>query len=1189
MRTKDFIYYASAAVLLAVTTQVAQADEVATQTPSITEGNHYQSATAAEIFGGEASLTETPSSTVSAPVSVATSEVPKANTPAVSTAIAKQSSEVSSVAVTSTASTSVANSTTIVTSTSAVISNASSESVTASAHSTASEAPNNAVATPAKLTNSSDVSSTNLRVQPKTFIDVSSHNGDISVEDYRALARQGVGGVVVKLTEDTWYNNPKAPSQVRNAQIAGLQVSTYHFSRYTTEEEARAEARFYIEAAQRLNLPKSTVMVNDFEDSNMLPNINRNTQAWVNEMRKYGYNNLMFYTSASWLDENNLGYRGPVSTSQFGLENFWVAQYPSTTLTATSAKNMCYNGKTGAWQFSATANLLPGKHVFDQSVDYTGRFTANVGVEADPTQGDLSGLISIVNNNPILGSFDVVISNVKAPNGVETVKVPIWSEVDGQDDIIWYTADRQSNGAYTVNVKASAHKNTTGLYNVHLYYVQKDGQFTGVGGTTTQVFIGKTPEQLKPKASFAIENNNAQNGTFDAVITNITAPLGVKDVLVPSWSLENGQDDLIWHKATKQSDGSYRVTIKASEHKGNKGNYRADAYIVDNSNNRHYISEKVVSVDYARPSGVLSIENNNTAAGTFDAVVRNIVAPTGLKEVLVPSWSLAGGQDDLIWHKATRQADGSYRVTIKATDHKNSTGKYRADAYIVDDSNNRFYLTEKVVEVTQTRPTASLTIENNNVELGTFDAVVRNISAPNGVKEVLVPSWSLVNGQDDLIWHKATRQSDGSYRVTIKSNEHKNSLGNYRADLYIVDNTNKRYYVTETVVDVKHNKPVGTISVVNNNKDTGTFDVIISDVYSPKGIRTVQVPIWSEKDGQDDIRWYEATRQANGTYTVNVQATNHKNSTGLYNIHLYYILNDGSQVGVGGTTTTVEFRNAKTKTQTYITNVNSEAGSFTVVVDQAPQGRQIQKIRVAVWSESNQGNLSWYDATPTSTHTEVNVSTVNHKNLAGNYTTHVYVDYTDNTVEGFNLGQTSLSPRNRRVEPQTTYYSQRDPRWASKWYGVSNMDQSGCVPTSLAMTFTDILGTNVAPTTVADYLYYNTNSFNKTSVAGTDAEGIVSASKNWGLKSNMLSSISSIASALLSGQHVLAAVGASQFINYPYTHEIVLHGYDNGKTYVRDPFNAANNGWYSLDYIHGVKSTDPMDTKLGAPFFSIFA
>ncbi len=709
MRTKDFIYYDSSAVLLAVTTQVAQADEVATQTPSVTEGNQCQPATGAEIFGGEASLPVTPSSTVSAPA--ATSEVAKASAPAVSTSPASQNSE----AATATASTSVANSTVAVASTSVTSSVVSSESATASTSATSSEMSNSTVATPAKLTNSTDVPSPTLKVQPKTFIDVSSHNGEISVDDYRALARQGVGGVVVKLTEDTWYNNPKAPSQVRNAQIAGLQVSTYHFSRYTTEELARAEARFYIQAAQNLNLPKSTVMVNDFEDSKMLPNINRNTQAWVNEMHKHGYNNLMFYTSASWLDENNLGYRGPVSTSQFGIENFWVAQYPSSTLTATSAKNMRYNAKTGAWQFSATSNLLPGKHVFDHSVDYTGRFTANASAEVDVTQGNLSGTISIVNNNPTVGSFDVVISNVKAPNGVETVSVPIWSEINGQDDIIWY--------------------------------------------------------------------------------------------------------------------------------------------------------------------------------------------------------------------KATRQADGSYRVTIKATDHKNSLGNYRADAYIVDDSNKRFYITEKVVEVTQTRPSASLVIENN-ADLGTFDAVIRNIVAPNGVMEVLVPSWSLVNRQDDLVWHKASHQSDGCYRVTIKTSEHKNSLGNYRADVYIVDNANQRHYVTETIVDVKHNKPVGAISVVNNNKDTGTFDVIISDVYSSKGVRTVQVPIWSEKDGQDDIRWYEATRQANGTYTVNVQATSHKNSIGLYNIHLYYILNDGSRVGVGGTTTTVEFRNAKTKTQTYITNVNSEAGSF---------------------------------------------------------------------------------------------------------------------------------------------------------------------------------------------------------------------------------------------------------------------
>lgn len=621
------------------------------------------------------------------------------------------------------------------------------------------------------------------------------------------------------------------------------------------------------------------------------------------------------------------------------------------------------------------------------------------------TEAKASGKLLIENNNPVAGTFDAVVRDIEAPNGLKEVLVPTWSLENGQDDLIWHKAMREPDGSYRAKIKASDHKDSTGNYRADAYVVDTLNNRHYIAEKIVAV------DYARPSGTLSIENNNTVAGTFDAVVRNVVAPNGVKEVLVPSWSLEHGQDDLIWHKATKQGDGSYRVTIKASEHKGNKGNYRADAYVVDNSNNRHYIAEKVVAVDYARPSGVLSIENNDTVAGTFDAVVRNIVAPNGVKEILVPSWSLAGGQDDLIWHKATRQSDGSYRVTIKATDHKNSTGKYRADAYLVDDSNTPFYLTEKVVEVIQTRPTASLIIENNNAELGTFDAVVRNISAPNGIKEVLVPSWSLVNGQDDIIWHKATRQSDGSYRVTIKSDEHKNSLGNYRADLYIVDSTNQRHYITETVVDVKHNKPIGTISIVNNNKDTGTFDVIIKDVYSPKGVRTVKVPTWSDKDGQDDIRWYEATRQANGDYKVSVKASDHKNSTGKYFVHLYYIQNDGSLIGVGGTSTEVEFRNAKTKTQTGIKNVNSGAGTYTVTVDQAPQGRRIKNIRVAAWSQAHQENLYWYATAPYGMHTEVQVSAANHQYQKGNYTTHVYVDYVDGGVEGFNLGQTALHPR----------------------------------------------------------------------------------------------------------------------------------------------------------------------------------
>ena len=770
MRKKDLIYFASAALLLSVSAQVAKADEVTSNEPVTADNNHQQVAPSVETKTGEELV---PATSYTAPATVVES-TERASQPVASAVTSSVSSEETASATESTT-----------TAPQEKPSVGASTFFDAGSHAPASR-------------------STDVAVQPKTFVDVSSHNGDISVEDYRVLANKGVGGVVVKLTENTWYNNPNAASQIRNAQAVGLQVSTYHFSRYTTEEAARAEARFYIAAAQRLGLPKSTLMVNDFEDAKMQPNINRNTQAWADEMRKNGYTNLMFYTSASWLDENNLHKKGPVNTAQFGIENFWVAQYPAPKLSANDAKTLRYNGKAGAWQFSSQAELLPGKHLFDHNIDYTGRFTANYKQTSDPTQGNLSGKISVINNDTMTGRFDVLISDVKAPNGVASVSVPIWSDVNGQDDLLWYVAAKQNDGTYKVSVKASDHKNSTGKYNIHLYYNQLNGKQIGVTTSSTEVSIGKRPN-------------------------------------VP------------------------------------------------------------VSAD-------LSIDVDKSA-GTFTITAKNLKGFENYKEIKIPFWSHAKGMDDIKWYTPVRQSDGSYKVVAKAIDHENVDGRYEAQIFYYD-----------------------------------------------------------AQGQ--------------------------------------------RKFVQKAFAEYKKEQPLsGTLSIENNNKDTGTFDVIIKDVYSPKGVRTVQVPIWSAKDGQDDIRWYEAARQANGDYKVSVTASDHKNSTGLYYVHLYYIQNDGSRVGVLASSTEVEFRNANTKTRAFIKNVNVEAGTYMVEVDQAPQGRHIKNVRVAAWSQDHQENLYWYSTAPTGMQTDVQVSAVNHKNLAGNYTTHVYVDYVDGGVEGFNLGQTALNPR----------------------------------------------------------------------------------------------------------------------------------------------------------------------------------
>ena len=1157
MKKKDLIFYAGAAVLMAVSAQGVSADELVSNEATTTEGNQVQAEKAPEVAVAEKSVAPV-ASNYAAPVTVTEQPVAPVNKATASesgTPSVEKATEASTTEKEETPLPSNTGSTTF---------------FNTGAHAPAGR-------------------STDVAVQPKSFVDVSSHNGDISIGDYRTLANKGVGGVVVKLTEDTWYKNPNAENQIRNAQAAGLQVSTYHFSRYTSEEAARAEARFYIAAAQRLSLPKNTLMVNDFEDAKMQPNINRNTQAWADEMRKNGYTNLMFYTSASWLDENNLRKKGPVNTAQFGLQNFWVAQYPSPKLSVNDAKSLRYNGKAGAWQFTSQAELLPGKHLFDHSVDYTGRFTANAKPAADPTEGSLSGKINIVNNDTMMGRFDVVISNVKAPNGVRTVSVPIWSETGGQDDLVWYTANRQANGTYTVNVKAADHKNSTGLYNVHLYYVQNNGQLTGVGGTTTTVAIGKK-NQTPVSADLTIVKSE-KNGTFTITAKNLQGFEGYKEVKIPFWSHANGMKDIIWYTPTRQADGSYTVTAKASDHENADGKYEAQVFYVDAQGQNKFVKKAFTDYTATKLANAVAADLTITKSekdGTFTITAKNLQGFDGYKEVKIPFWSHANGMKDIIWYTPTRQADGSYTVTAKASDHENADGKYEAQVFYVDAKGQNKFVKKAFIDYTASKPSADLTITKSEKD-GTFTITAKNLQGFKGYKEVKIPFWSHANGMKDIIWYTPTRQADGSYTVTAKASDHENADGQYEAQVFYVDAQGQNRFVKKAFIDYKNqSRPTGTLLIQNNNKDTGTFDVVIKDVYSPKGVRTVQVPTWSDKDGQDDLRWYEATRQANGDYKVSIKASDHKNSTGKYHVHLYYIQNDGSRIGIGTTTTDVEVRNAMTKTQASIKNVNATNGTYTVAVDQAPQGRQIKNIRVAAWSKAHQENLYWYSATPTGMHTEITVSANNHGNEAGNFTTHVYVDYKDGGVEGFNLGQTALSPRNQKVNPRTTYYSQRDPRWAGKYYGVSNVDQSGCVPTSLAMTFTDILGRTILPTTVADYLYNNTDSFNK-GEAGTDSDGIVAATRDWGLKSQLVNGAGGIAEALMAGKHVLAAVGNSQFTSDPYTHELVLHGYDNGRTYVRDPYNSGNNGWYSINYLHSIKSKDPMDNKLGAPFFSIFA
>ena len=411
------------------------------------------------------------------------------------------------------------------------------------------------------------------------------------------------------------------------------------------------------------------------------------------------------------------------------------------------------------------------------------------------------------------------------------------------------------------------------------------------------------PQENRVSGNLTI-NNQTSNG-FDVVVTNVSGGgKEVQEVRVPIWSDKNGQDDLTWYHADKQSDGSYKVHVDTASHKGDAGTYSVHLYYMLNGK-RTYITETKATVPQSTESqvtGKLTI-SNQTSNG-FDVVVTNVSGgDKEVKEVRVPIWSDKNGQDDLTWYHADKQSDGSYKVHVDTASHKGDAGTYSVHLYYMLNG-KRTYITETKATVPESQVTGNLTI-NNQTSNG-FDVVVTNVSGGGkAVQEVRVPIWSDKNGQDDLTWYHADKQSDGSYKVHVDTASHKDDAGTYSVHLYYMLN-GKRTYITETKATVNpavESRLTGKLNIENMTENG--FDVVITDVSGAgKAIQEVLVPVWSDKDGQDDLKWPSASKQADGSYKTHVSISDHKNNHGDYTVHLYYKI-DGKLQGVGGTHTSV--------------------------------------------------------------------------------------------------------------------------------------------------------------------------------------------------------------------------------------------------------------------------------------------
>jgi len=120
------------------------------------------------------------------------------------------------------------------------------------------------------------------------------------------------------------------------------------------------------------------------------------------------------------------------------------------------------------------------------------------------------------------------------------------------------------------------------------------------------------------KASISNSGSQTTNNSFTVVADNVC--LGTIRVLFPTWTSENGQDDLIWHEGVYLGNNKWKMILDAESHNMESGDYITHVYIVDEFGTRRFIGASTVNMN-PQQSSLKNLVVSCSEAKAFDLVL----------------------------------------------------------------------------------------------------------------------------------------------------------------------------------------------------------------------------------------------------------------------------------------------------------------------------------------------------------------------------------------------------------------------------------------------------------------------------------------------------------------------------------------------------------------------------------------
>ena len=480
---------------------------------------------------------------------------------------------------------------------------------------------------------------------------------------------------------------------------------------------------------------------------------------------------------------------------------------------------------------------------------------------------------------------------------ISKVQFPVWSEQNGQDDIVWYAGVKQEDGTWTVSVPVKNHK-STGNYAVHVYGI-KDGK---------QQFLKATSFSISaPTMEHMSAGEISSNESFRVELQGVSAVSGVQKVMVPVWS-QKDQSDLVWYEAKKAASGTYYADVKLKNHQYNEGTYSIHAYVTDENGIQSFVGgiEKSVS----KTAGNYSAEEKGDS---WKMTLSDASVPGGIKSIKYAVWSEKNGQDDIVWYESEKKG-GSYTAEVKLKNHK-SLGTYIVHVYAENKAGKMIILQANTFSV-QSPKAGNVEITSKDINKGTFTVKVSGITNSSAVREVLVPVWC-AGDQSDIKWYTANKNSDGTYSVDVEVKNHKNHFGTYQVHAYVTMENGIRGFVGATTASISAKNYIAVETI-----DASTVKVT---VYNPNSgnVESVEFPTWSETGGQDDIVWYQGTRNRDGSWSATISADKHQDG-GKFITHVYANY-QGQKIGIGAVSYNL-VSGAAARVNKHVNNIYNQVG-----------------------------------------------------------------------------------------------------------------------------------------------------------------------------------------------------------------------------------------------------------------------